>query len=67
MKATKIMIGFLATMILTWLALATLVYLCKETGTFRQAATEGGLGMFMLVFGWIPSLIVSLDLEEKLL
>lgn len=65
MKATKIMLGFVGTLILTWMGMSTLVYLCMETGTFREAATNNGVGLFMFVFGWIPSLIVSIDLDTK--
>ena len=66
MKATKIMLAFLGTLLFTWIALSFLVFVCSEDITFRQAATNGGVGMFMLVFGWIPSLVVSIDLEERL-
>lgn len=65
MKATKIMLGFVGTLILTWMGMSTLVYLCTEGGTFRDAATNPGVGLFMFVFGWIPSLIVSIDLDTK--
>lgn len=66
MKGTILMLGFLGTLLITWLCLSTLTYLCMESGTFREAATSGGIGFFMVVLGWIPSLIVCIDLEEKL-
>ena len=57
----------MATFILTWLTLAFIGYLLSDPGaTFRQVASHGGLIMLMLVFGWIPSVIVGMDLDEKL-
>ena len=66
MKATKIMLAILATIIITWLSLSSLVYFCSETDTFRQCTTSGGVLMIMLLFGWIPSIIVAMDLDQKL-
>lgn len=66
MKATKIMLAFLGTLILTWLSLSLLVFLCSGDISFRQATTHGGVALLMLTFGWIPSLIVCMDLEEHL-
>lgn len=66
MKNTIIMLAFLGTFMLTWIALSIIVFGLSEDLTFRQAASHGGVGMLMLIFGWIPSLIVSVDLEQKL-
>lgn len=66
MKSTKIMLAFLGTLMLTWMALSVLVFLCSGDMSFREASTHGGVAMIMLVFGWIPSLVVSMDLEESL-
>lgn len=66
MKATRIMLAFIGTLIVTWLSVSLLFYLCSGDITFRQACTHGGIGFIMLIFGWIPSLVVCMDLEEKL-
>jgi hypothetical protein len=66
MKSTKIMLAFLGTLMLTWMSLSFLTFLFSEELSFRQASTHGGVAMFMLVFGWIPSIVVSMDLDEKL-
>jgi len=66
MKGTIIMLGFLGTLLITWLCLSTLAFLCMESGTFREAATSNAICCFMLALGWIPSLVVCIDLEEKL-
>lgn len=66
MKATKIMLAFLGTLMVTWMSLSLLTFLCSGDMTFRQASTHGGVALLMLTFGWIPSIVVSMDLEEKL-
>lgn len=66
MKGTKIMIAFLGTLFITWMTLSSLVFLFSDDATFKQSATQGGVGFLMLVFGWIPSMIVSIDLEDRL-
>jgi hypothetical protein len=66
MKLTKIMVGCTVTLLITWLLLTTLAYLLSSATDFRSCATNGGLLMFMLIFGWIPSVIVGCDLDKHL-
>lgn len=66
MKATNIMLAFIGTILLTWLFISFLYYAGSGDITFRQAATADGIIFIMLLVGWIPSLIVSIDLDEKL-
>jgi hypothetical protein len=66
MKLTKIMGGCTVTLLITWLLLTTLAYLLSSATDFRSCATNGGLLMFMLIFGWIPSVIVGCDLDKHL-
>lgn len=67
MKNTTIMLGVILTFILTWMSLSFIGFLLSDPGTsFRQVATHGGVAMFMLIFGWIPSVIVGADLDSKL-
>lgn len=66
MKSTKLMLAFLGTLILTWMFLATLFYLCTTDLSVRGAFTHGAVGFLMLLFGWIPSIIVCTDLDKKL-
>jgi hypothetical protein len=65
MKTTKIMLAVIATFLITWLAIATIAYLLASATDFRDCATNGGTLMFMLIFGWIPAVIVGCDLSEK--
>lgn len=67
MKNTLIMLGCISAFVFTWLSFSLLGYLLSDPGTeFRQVATNGGLLMFMLIFGWIPSVIVGIDMDTKL-
>lgn len=66
MKATKIMLAFVGTVILTWMFVSFVYYLCCTQITFREACTENGIGFLMLMFGWIPSLVVCVDLDDVL-
>jgi hypothetical protein len=34
--------------------------------TFKESATSYGVILIMMIFGWIPSVIVGVDLGEKL-
>lgn len=66
MKSTKIMVGCVITFLLTWLSVATLAYLLASVTDFKTCATNGGTLMFMLIFGWIPAVIVGYDLDKNL-
>lgn len=60
------MLAFLGTLILTWMFLATLFYLCTEDLSVRGSFTHSGVAFIMLLFGWVPSVIVCMDLDQKL-
>lgn len=62
MKNTKIMIGVLLTFFITWMTISFIVFIFSNA-SFSQIATNPGLGFFMLIFGWIPSVIVGADLD----
>ena len=65
MKSTKIMVGCTVTFLLTWLTIATIAYMLSSVTDFITCATNGGTIMFMLIFGWIPSVIVGHDLDKR--
>ncbi len=65
MKNTKIMVMVVLTFIATWVLMGTLVFLLSDL-SFKDALKEPGIGFFMLLFGWIPSVIVCYDLDERL-
>lgn len=66
MKSTIIMLSFLGTIIITWMMLGLAAYLLTDIPTYKQCMTSNGVLMLMLLFGWIPSIIVSIDMEEKI-
>lgn len=65
MKSTKLMLAVLATFLITWNVIGMIGYLLSDT-SYRECMTHGGVLMLMLIFGWIPSVIVGADLEKKL-
>ena len=65
MKSTKIMVAVIATLIITWCVIGLIGYLLSD-GTYKECMTHGGTLMFMLIFGWIPAIIIGSDLNDKL-
>lgn len=65
MKSTKIMLAMIATTLLTWCVMGLIVYLLSDN-TFKQSMTNGGTLFLMLVFGWIPAVILGADLDKTL-
>jgi hypothetical protein len=65
MKSSKLMLAAIVSCIGTWLLLSTLFWMFSE-GTFKECATSGSVGFIMLIFGWIPSVILCADLEKVL-
>lgn len=66
MKYTKLMLAFIGTFLTTWLTVSTFGWLCGTFVTFKFVATHPTVMMFMLLFGWIPAMIVVNDINEKL-
>lgn len=65
MKSTKIMLAVILTAFCTWSTLSLMVYTLSNM-TFKESATSYGVILIMMIVGWIPSLIVGIDIEEKL-
>lgn len=65
MKGTKIMLGFICTLLCTWTLFTIIAWIITDL-TFKQSFTSGVVLTCMLMFGWIPSIIVGIDIEEKL-
>lgn len=64
MKATKIMIAVVVVTLITWFLLGSLVYMLSDL-SLKAALSSPGLFMFMIIFGWIPAVIVGTDLDES--
>ena len=65
MKSTKIMLAILATLLITWTVIGLIGYLLSD-GTYKECMTNEGTLIFMLIFGWIPSVILGIDLRDRL-
>ena len=66
MKNTTIMLTFLGAFIITWMTLAGAAYLLTDIPTYKECMTHGGVLALMLLIGWIPAVIVSVDVYENL-
>jgi hypothetical protein len=65
MKTTKIMLAVIATFLITWCVIGLIGYLISDA-SYRECMTNGGTLMFMLIFGWIPAVILGADLNDEL-
>ena len=65
MKSTKIMLAVIATLIATWTTFSLIGYFLSDL-SLRDCFTHGGTLMLMLVFGWIPAVILASDLNDTL-
>ena len=65
MKSTKIMVAVIAAFLITWTVIGLIGYLLSD-GTYKECMTKEGTLIFMLIFGWIPSVILGIDLRDRL-
>lgn len=65
MKGTKIMLGIILTGLCIWTLFAFIAWMLTDL-TFKESYTSGGVLACMILFGWIPSIIVAIDLEDYL-
>jgi hypothetical protein len=64
MKSTKIMLAFIATLLLTWCVMGLIGWMLSDL-SYKQCMTNGGTLMLMLIFGWMPSVILACDLDKQ--
>jgi hypothetical protein len=65
MKSTKIMLAVIATILITWCVMGLIGYLLSDL-SYKQCMTHGATLMLMLIFGWIPGIILGDDLDKNL-
>ena len=65
MKGTIVMLGVIFSFVITWLFIATFVYLLSDN-TFKQSMINDIVIATMVFLGWIPSVVVGADLNDKL-
>lgn len=63
MKHTKIMLAVIATALTTWLTFGTISYLLNDI-SFKQTLISDAVLISCIIIGWLPSLIVWMDLTE---
>ena len=63
MKHTKIMLAVIATALTTWLTFGTIGYLLNDI-SFKQTLISDAVLISCIIIGWLPSLIVWMDLTE---
>jgi hypothetical protein len=65
MKSTKIMLAVIATLLSTWTSLSFICWMFSDL-SFKACYTDGGILILMLLFGWIPAVIIACDLDKQL-
>ncbi len=65
MKTTKIMLAIIASLLTTWTSMSLIGWMLSEL-SLRECYTHGGTLMLMLLFGWIPAVIIACDIDEHL-
>lgn len=65
MNTTKIMLAVIATLTITAMTIGMIAYLLSDM-TYKQSMQQPAVWLIMLVFGWIPAVVVGTDLDEKL-
>jgi hypothetical protein len=63
MKTTIKMLAFIATWFLFWLFIALIPYVASDM-SYKECLSHTGVGMVTLFLGWIPALIVVLDMDN---
>ena len=65
MKNTKIMIVIITTFLVTWLLFSILGLIFNPGLSLREIATNNGMIMILVIFGWIPPIVVYTDIRKK--
>jgi len=65
MKQSKIMLAFIATVLITWCVIGSIGWMLSDL-SYKECMTHSGTFFLMLLFGWIPASIVAYDLDKTL-
>jgi len=58
------MLATIATFLSTWCVMGLIGYLLSDL-SYKECMTNGATLMFLLIFGWIPSVIIGYDMDKK--
>lgn len=59
------MLAVIATTLITWIVMGLIGWFVSDL-SFKECMTHGGTLMLMLIFGWVPAIIVGSDLSENI-
>lgn len=59
------MLAVIAMFLTTWCVMGLIGYLLSDA-SYKECMTHGGTLMFLLIFGWIPSVIIGHDMDNQL-
>jgi hypothetical protein len=65
MKTTKIMLAIIASLLTTWTSISLIGWTLSDM-SLRECYTHGATLMLMLIFGWIPAVIIACDLDKQI-
>ena len=65
MKSTKIMLAIIACLLTTWTSMSLIGWALSDM-SLRECYTHGGILILMLIFGWIPAVIIACDYDKHL-
>jgi hypothetical protein len=63
MKSTKIMLAIIACLLTTWTSMSLIGWALSDM-PLHECYTDGATLMLMLIFGWIPAVIIACDLDK---
>ena len=58
------MLAVIATFFITWCVMGLIGYLLSDA-SYKECMTHGATLMFLLIFGWIPSVIIGHDMDKS--
>lgn len=65
MKSTKIMLAVIACLLTTWTSMSLIGWALSDM-SLRECYTHGATLIVMMIFGWIPAVIIGIDLDTHL-
>lgn len=65
MKQSKIMLAFIATILITWCVIGSIGWMISDL-SYKECMAHIRTFIFMLTIGWLPALIVASDLDKIL-
>ncbi len=59
------MLAVIATFLITWCVMG-LIGWCVSDLLFKECLTHGGTLMLLMIVGWIPAVLVGIDVNDHL-